>query len=225
MRILVILFLLIGLLCACCSQADPGTRPITNANTILAMSTDDWGLFSPGKRQLIVAVWDDGTIIWSKNRLEGGTPYFTGKVDPVKVTDLLTQMEKQGIFTDKNLQRSHWGPDSKFSEILIKYRKKTLNIRSWHELYEAGGKTVATSSGLEPLNGRKIETVLQNEPKEYQDFRSMWSKLRQQITGLIPQKETPAHGKVQMKAGIMSWQQPHAPDHPESTQGSRKQRK
>jgi hypothetical protein len=92
--------------------------------------------------------------------------------------------------------------------IVVKTGQHSLEMQSWHELYEAGGITVATSGGLQALEGRTLDTVLKQEPEDYQRYRQTWSSLRKQITDLIPQKGTPTKGHVKMLAGIITWIEP-----------------
>src|SRR6516164_2031205 len=58
------------------------TIPITEADTVLAVYAEDWTLWNTDIYRIIIAIWPDGHVVWSENRLGGGAPYCTGKVDP-----------------------------------------------------------------------------------------------------------------------------------------------
>lgn len=183
---------------------EPRSRPITKANTILAIYTEDWGLFSGGSPKLIVAVWEDGRVIWSKDTLHGGGALCQGSVAPQKVAALLKQLTVEKQFTDNSYQRSHFGPDSQFTTILVKAKSRKLALSSWHELEESE-HLIATDVGLEPLGDRKREDVAKQFSPAYKRFRATWSSLRSRILALKPSERAPAVGKVRMRAGIMSW--------------------
>src|SRR5262249_23309746 len=129
------------LLLASCSAAPAPTPrqttlPISSADTVLAIFTQDWGLRSAGGPRLVLAVWDDGKVVWSEDHLEGGSPYRAAAINPGRLKSLLSRLENDGHFSDDNLSRSHFGPDSRFTTILVRSGKKELKMRSWHELGE-----------------------------------------------------------------------------------------
>lgn len=100
-------------------------RPIEKADSILAIYPEDWGLRSSARiPALILAVWPDGHIVWSKDRLMGGAPYFAGQIDREIVSSLLLRLEQDGVFADKSLNNANFGEDSKFTTLLIRSRKK-----------------------------------------------------------------------------------------------------
>src|SRR6266481_4561601 len=74
------------------------TRPITDADSVVAVYWEDWGHFASKGPTIILLAWPDGHIIWSGDRLKGGAPYFTGDIDPKKVATLLARFDKDGLF-------------------------------------------------------------------------------------------------------------------------------
>jgi len=199
-------------------------RPIKTAESILAIYTEDWGLFSSGGAKLVVGIWSDGHAVWSKDEVRGGPPYQGGHVAPAKFRDLLSRLKRDGVFADKRLSRAHFGPDSKFTVIYVRSGKQQLNMESWHELYEAGGGLVATSLGLEPLSGRNLEDVLRNEPKDYRNYRATWTRIRYLIWALLPKEGAPVQGVVRMKAGAVSWDEGPVEEEPSKSKRSTKVR-
>ncbi len=61
----------------------------------------------------------------------------------------------------------NFGPDAQFHEIVIQHDGERLCLRSWHQIYERPGKVVATSRGLESLNGRTVAEALKNDDPAY----------------------------------------------------------
>jgi hypothetical protein len=182
-------------------------KPITGADKVLAIYTEDHGLRSAGKPRLLFAVWGDGRAVWSEDRIRGGAPYRSGQVAPRRLTSLLSRLERDGFFADQKLSRNHFGPDAQFTTILVKSGKKQLKMQSWHELYEAGGKVVATEGGLVPLEGRSRLAVLRKESAEYLHFRLAWSELRASTSALIPSESKAIKGKLLLEEGRLSWQE------------------
>src|SRR5688572_20891566 len=83
-------------------------RPITDADTVLAVYREQGGIASKGASALVLAIWPDGTVIWSEDRLAGGAPYRTGTVDRKKVKALLADFDRDGFFADPTLSRPRY---------------------------------------------------------------------------------------------------------------------
>ena len=185
-------------------------RQITEAESVLAVYREDWGRASRGGPAMFLAAWPDGHIVWSGDRLEGGPPYRAGRVDPMKLTALLARLEKDGLFADEKLGQAHFGPDSQFTTVFIKSGKKQLKMQSWHELFEASGELVVDQSGVSALDGRRRLDVLRKAPADYLFFRTVWSETSTKLADLIPRESRPSGGRLVMKAGVLSWQEPAA---------------
>lgn len=207
MRTLSVIPLYFGAALLLCFQAAglSQVRPITKADTVLAVYTDDWGLHSSGEIKLLVGIWSDGHAVWSDNQVRGGDPYRSGFVEPTKLHTLLARLERDGAFADKRLAGSHFGPDSKFTVVFVKAGERLLKMESWHELYEEGGAVVDTSAGLVPLDGRKREDVLQRQPKDYREYRAAWKQIRELARALLPKTSYPVKGMLTMKEGLVTW--------------------
>ncbi|MEP6754856.1 MAG: hypothetical protein ABJA67_05100, partial [Chthonomonadales bacterium] len=105
------------------------------------------GLFSDGRPKALVRIWPDGRIIWSRNGVSGGEPFFEGRANPQKMEEFFHLLQSEQVYSKKNLSRSYYGPDSSFTVIRINDGNLHLKMESWHELSEAGGGGVATSGG------------------------------------------------------------------------------
>jgi hypothetical protein len=191
-------------------EPKPAMRPISDAESVLAVYRDDWRLGSSGGPAIILAAWPDGLIVWSGDRLRRGPPYRAGRVDPGRITALLARFDKDGLFGDERLNHGHVGPDSEFTTVLIKSGKKQVEMCSWHELGEDSGFWVADQDGLAALDGRRRLEVLRKAPSEYLFFRFVWSETRSKLGDLIPGEGTIIGGKPVMKTGKVSWQEPAA---------------
>lgn len=197
--------LLVGSVASVATAAEP--KPITDADAVLAIYNEDWGLGAADGPQLIFCLWDDGTLVWSDDQLKGGVPFRSAHLPPETLSKTLEQLDNRGAFEMPESNRSHWGPDSSFTRIVLRGQNKELEITSWHELYEAEGKAIAASYGLRGLKpGEKLLSALAKEPAEYLHFRMTWLEVRLAAANLIPKSGTPIAGTANMKAGKLSWQ-------------------
>lgn len=183
-------------------------RPLTNADSVIAVLHESMGRDSDVTPKLILAIWPDGKVVWSENRLKGGSPYRCGQIKNGKVKDLLARFEKDGLFVeDKNLSRAHFGPDAPFTTILLRDGKNELKMQSWHELFESGGGLMATGSGVGPRTDRGWAAEMKKEPNDYLYFRMIWSETRGRLFDLIPFESKQCNGKFISKDGSWFWQE------------------
>jgi hypothetical protein len=193
---------------ACCLlPLPPAERPITDADSVLAVTYEDHSLNSPGRPALVLAVWPDGYAVWSKDRLRGGPPYFAGRVEPKRVTALLARFETDGLFDDRELTHARYGPDSAFLSVSVKAGKRAVTLSSWHELGEESDKIVGTDGGLSPLGDRRRLDVLRKEPAEHLFYRMVWAETRTRLDALLPATGRPTAGGPVNAAGVLSWRE------------------
>ena len=198
----VLLVVLVGAV-SYASAASP-SRPVTEADTVLAVYTQDWGLGSSQGTKLILAAWPDGYVVWSQDRIEGGPPYFAGSVAPRLLSGGLSRAVRDGVFADKSLGNPCFGPDAKFTTILLRQSGKQLRMDSWHEVSEQSGKLFASSCALTALSRPRLE-AMREEPPRFLYYRVVWSELRAFASSLIPATSRPVAGDVGMKAGVIVW--------------------
>ena len=88
-------------------QTKVQNREITEANSVLAVYHEDWGL-RPGVHgpAIILAAWPDGHIVWSKDRPEGGAPYRAAQIDAKRIADLLNGLNTTALLRTKNSIRN-----------------------------------------------------------------------------------------------------------------------
>ena len=72
-------FLLLSWLTTLSGGDETAARPIERADSVLAIYPEDLGR-APRDPALILAIWPDGQIVWSKDRLKGGAPYYAGRI-------------------------------------------------------------------------------------------------------------------------------------------------
>ncbi len=197
---------LLNCLTAPAASEEMAARPIEKADSVLAIFPEDHGLGSRARvPAVILAVWPDGYIVWSKDHLKGGTPYFAGQIDREIVTSLMSRLEQDGVFADKSLNNPNFGPDSEFTTLLVRSGKKELRMQWWHEVGEANGGAVAGSHGVSGLGGQRRFEALRKEPAEYLFYRFVWSETRGRLFDLIPNEGKRVSGKIVTTKGSASW--------------------
>ena len=88
---------------------EQAAKPITEAETVLAIYTS--GGFRPSvEPRLILAIWGDGRVVWSEDRLQGGSPYRAGQIDAKRLTALVSRLERDGVFADEKLSHANFRP-------------------------------------------------------------------------------------------------------------------
>ena len=81
-------------------------------------------------------VYDDGTLVWSKDPISGGSPLYRTTVTKSGIETFLRGVRNKAYFKNRALNEPHYGPDAAYSVIYVKDEDKTLCLRSWHEIYE-----------------------------------------------------------------------------------------
>lgn len=181
------------------------TMPISEAESLIAIYTNDWNLVPTKKTQLIVCIWGDGSIVWSHDQVQGGAPYFKAQLEVANVKSALARLVELGVFEVPKLSEPNFGPDSEFATILVRTSGKELKMNSWHERYELNGKAIASAHGVTGLNGKKLLPALLQEPADYLHYRMTWLELRLAAANLIPKSGVATDGIPEMTGGKLSW--------------------
>jgi len=116
----------------------------------------------------------------------GGPPYYEGNIDRKALDKVLHEIEVREAFSAPYIRETNWGPDSFCTAIYISKGNRTFFSMSWHELAERNPKIVAASGGLTVLQGVSREEFLKNDAKDYQQYRVLWSYIRERIAALLP---------------------------------------
>lgn len=146
---------------------------------------------------VLIAVWPDGTIIWSGDQVHGGPPYRQGRTDAAKLAAFLVRLEKQGLLK-KYADILETGPDSSYHLIRIVSGKTRASLGSWHEIFERNPKLVVTSRGVTSLGDKTREEELRNDDPAYREFRKHWQEIRTFTTKLIPPKGKPYREELKL---------------------------
>jgi hypothetical protein len=112
---------------------------------------------------LEIAVWDDGTILYSPSRERLGQQLVVGKVPAEDVPAMLAAIRAAGFWDDR---RGDVVPDSSFTTIIVNEGGKRVS-RQWHEY-------------LLPGFGSSLGDA------QYRDFVRSWKRTRGAIESLAP---------------------------------------
>jgi hypothetical protein len=145
-----------------------------------------------GPAQGILAVWEDGFLVWSADPVQGGPPYLAGQQSPAAAGQAIMEMTRIIEIENAPARQFHYGPDSRWLSIkLYDAGQPVLHLGSWHELFEANPGLVVTETGVEPLGGRDRETVLAAQSAGYQAFRRRWQTIKERLLALVPAESAP----------------------------------
>jgi hypothetical protein len=121
--------------------------------------------------QVVLAIYEDGRIVWSQDQSGGGPPYLVRAIDEKDIKVTIESLESMGVSSDRSLNVPNWGPDATHAAIAIADGPRTLLMESWHEIFESDSNIVVTSRGVEALNGRNRQAVLNSQPRSYRYYR------------------------------------------------------
>lgn len=210
MRTLACSIVLMTALSSCDALERNQRRDVSESDAVVAVYREDWGIGASAPPALIVASWSDGYIVWSKDRVRGGAPYFSHRIAPQRFKDLLADFDRDGLLKkegDAEVSLGQIDPHSEFTTIMVRSGAKRIAMSSGHELAEPGGTVVEIDGGLLLLEGRKRLDVLKDESAEYLFFRMVWEETRRKIDELVPEGGDPCRGSLVMRRGIAIWQE------------------
>ena len=160
---------------------------------------------------LVLAIWEDGAVVYSTERVEGGPPFFTGKVNPEDVKQLVEKLSYSGVFSDDFPDRFKVVHHYPYTEIRLTEGSTVRSLASFHEVTEEA-KGLATDAGIRIGNHGAKVTELASSPQEYLVFRLIWSEIRHELDLLRPKDAVPDEGELVYKNRTRYWQpKPAAP--------------
>ncbi|MCS7467392.1 hypothetical protein NZK35_12125 [Stieleria sp. ICT_E10.1] len=177
-------------------------RNLSTAGNVFALVA--YGSITPPFARLMFAAFDDGTIVWSGDRTQGGAPYFTAAIGRDRLLDALAGLESDGLFSE--LPLVNFGvPGSECSSFIVRKGEKAFKLDACHELFEASGKCVAEHHEIVPLGTGQRFQVLSRQPNDYIFFRMIWLELRRMMENLIPGTEQHCEGQLEMLHAEFRW--------------------
>jgi hypothetical protein len=169
--------------------AVPVVRPITEAETVLAIMRHDFRLASTSPSfSVILVIWPDGHTVWSGDCRRGGPPYYSGQIEPQVVAALLARFDSEELFSIGTVNAPSLYVDAEFIRVLVKAGKKKMSMQSSHELLDHAGVA-----------------ALRKKSAEYLFYRTVWSETRARLAELIPHDRNVASGKPVMEGGVLAW--------------------
>ena len=136
----------------------------------------------------ILALWDEGRLVWSEDLLRGGEPYLTGEAKDIETSELVDEI-LSCLGGSLPVEAHHRGPDAPWIRILL-YRDERVvaDLGSWHEPFEESGVLVATAKGVVESSERTKDDIMAEQPVEYRRFRRCWRLARERLAALIPDR-------------------------------------
>jgi hypothetical protein len=122
---------------------------------------------------LVLAAWPDGRFVVGDDPLIGGAPYHEGRATPEQVARTRARLEEA---TAQTTRKSFAIPDSGCRQLFVSCAGPDRSLDSAIELFESNSLLVATDHGIEALDGRRREDVIERQSEEFRAFRAAWSR-------------------------------------------------
>lgn len=193
------------LLClgACAAPVSQSTTPFQEPVTLDSVTPEEepeperlpeprigaWRKDQKGER-LVFGLWDDGRVIFSENRIEGGAQYFEVQLTAEEAFGTMKSFRR--LFTRVDAQNCDYAQEG-VGHVSLECGLEDAErlMRSSHEAFERNPALVMTESGLEELSGRSRASRHEEGSAEYKRFRQVWDDVRMQMRGVAARKGTP----------------------------------
>ncbi|MCC6409340.1 MAG: hypothetical protein IT453_19435 [Planctomycetes bacterium] len=149
---------------------------------------------------LDVAVWDDGTVVWSREGGSGERTLLRGRVEPERVAAAVRAIAAR-IETVPSGERSYRVPDSGFDRIAVRGERGWLELASAHEGFEQNPKLVALDHGITAVDERGRAAMLEEASEGFRALRAAWADARRELEALVPPTGEPCESPPRASGG------------------------
>lgn len=164
-------------------EAEPVVKLFMNHHYAMRRTTQ------ADRLQLIFALWADGRMVWSEKAIQGGPPFRAGRVEPEAVSDLLTALEKAGLFAEGGFNSRNIAFDISFMVMEIDHAGGQIHMESFHELNPPSAPRVERGPNGETLDIEKPpQSVLSKDQP-----RAVWDFVRVSLEAARPAKSEPVN--------------------------------
>lgn len=184
-----------------------GQQARLSSETLVASIVYYLGNYWPGVEKvkeyphIILAFYEDGTLIWSDDHTRGGPPYHMSRVPAKAIQELQERFTSTGLFRTINV--SYCPMDAPSVEIFFKGADGYMQLQSSHELTEERPNLLAGEHDVRELRrGESRDELLAKESKAYQEFRASWSQVKRSLLDVIPVKDANGVSTVTIKPGL-----------------------
>jgi len=135
---------------------------------------------------IVVVLWKNGRVIWSRNDCCGGPVYYEGKIATNIVEKFMSELaSQQGVFQGSFSEYFQARYEPPWTVISVNNGTQALQVISAHEFIEQGNDRVCTMEGIRLLKkGESKSAVLAEQPLGYRQCRSAWETIRSSARGL-----------------------------------------
>ncbi len=180
-------------------------RSLTNTDCFCSLIFEDSGLV-PGDSNLVIGIWNDGVIIWSKEDIKGGSKYFRGRIPGESFKRLKNRIENYGAFEKLPFGPFRSPPDYPYSYMRLHSDTKSVALQSSHEFAELDGELVSTSSGIRIASKKTRLAKIMNSSKEELVFRILWAEIRKELELAKPDKKVITNGEIVYVGDEIFWE-------------------
>jgi hypothetical protein len=139
---------------------------------------------------LLIAAWADGTICWSRDRLRGGAPYTSARIDPIRLHEVLERLRSK-LEPEPARGRLKGAPDASILELAVLADDGVFGLASNIPFFETNPRLVVTDHGIEDLEGRDRASVMAAQSPALSEFRRTWDECVALVWSLVPEQGEP----------------------------------
>lgn len=127
------------------------------------------------RKDLVFAIWDDGTTVVAKNIANPDGRYLKHEISKQTIEQRMLACKKMGLFEKLPFRTSYCPIHYPYHTFVIRGESSKVELESSHMVAEHAD-LVATSGGvLASKSQHKLDVLLNQSTKEYLLFRLVWS--------------------------------------------------
>lgn len=133
---------------------------------------------------VMIAIWGDGTIVWSSNLFRGGPPYYKGKITLDEIENIYSKINSKKLFKSplSDAFISKWQGDQQC--LFVQKEKEYIHMISSHKVSEQSGDRTNSL----PLEIQYAFKEYPPQSKKHKQFRRNWDYIIETLKDSIPEQ-------------------------------------
>lgn len=155
------------------------------------------------RTSVIFSMWNNGTVVWSKNEL-GGAPYYRLKLSPAEAASVLRYFEDHGWFKPPISHTQYASAQDPTPTLWLLNGSRYIHMKNSHVLWEKDYKDVkGTSKGIRSLRTDDPNSIEALRTPDYMKFRKTWDEMVAYLLARMPLQGKEADIAFQPKKVIL----------------------
>jgi hypothetical protein len=133
---------------------------------------------------IITLIWPNGRILWSRDGLRGGPPYYEDTLQQQEEEGLVATLRELGVFEDPSLTGVSGELEQSFVVISGIHGGKGFCMASGHEFEQASVRHVQTTSGIGETRDARAQGPSVKEAVADTRYGDIWVSIRSRVRRL-----------------------------------------